>query len=179
MLFGIIRKLLPHVVLKPLRQVCDPAQRRLQVVRSNVSELIELPICFGGGRGRALGGVASGLGVGQCHLQLGRLLPEPIIELRQLLTAGGRFGMSGLLHRETASLRLGLAPHRQVARDFGKADQLTVGAAQRGDDYVGPETGAILAHPPAFVFEATFAARDVQFQLWKARNQQPLLGKRS
>src|SRR6185295_8508935 len=43
------------------------------------------------------------------------------------------------------------------------------GAAQCGDDYVGPETGAILAHPPAFVFEATFALRDVQFQLWKAR----------
>jgi hypothetical protein len=43
-----------------------------------------------------------------------------MIELRQLLTAGGRFGMSGLLRRETASLRLGLAPRRQVARDFGK-----------------------------------------------------------
>ena len=51
MLFGITRELLPHVVLEPLRQVRDPAQRRLQVVRSNISELIELPICFGGGRG--------------------------------------------------------------------------------------------------------------------------------
>jgi len=87
-LFGITRELLPHVVLEPLRQVRDPTQRRLQVVRSNVSELIELPICFGGGRGGALGGVASVLGVGQCHLQLGGLLPEPTIELRQLLNCG-------------------------------------------------------------------------------------------
>ncbi len=99
MLFGITLELLPNIVLEPLRQVRDPAERRLQVVRSDISELIELPICFGGGRGGTLGVVASRLGGGQRHLQLDRLPPEPIIEVRQFLAAAGRFDIGGVLRR--------------------------------------------------------------------------------
>ena len=45
----------------------------------------------------------------------------------------------------------------QVARDLGEAEQLAVRVVQRGDDHVGPETRAVLAHPPAFVLAAAFA----------------------
>lgn len=46
---------------------------------------------------------------------------------------------------------LALALLRHVARDLGKAQHLAIGAQQRGDQHVGPETAAVLAQPPAFV----------------------------
>ncbi len=51
------------------------------------------------------------------------------------------------------------APLGQVAGDLGKADQLAITVAQRGDDHVRPETCAVLANTPAFVFVAAIAGR--------------------
>src|SRR6185503_10012561 len=47
-----------------------------------------------------------------------------------------------------------LAPLREVARDLREAHELPVVAVDRGDDDVGPEIRAVLAHAPAFVLEA-------------------------
>ena len=52
---------------------------------------------------------------------------------------------------------------REVARDLGEADQLAGRIAHRGDDDVGPEQGAVLAHAPALVFERPGARCHLQF----------------
>ena len=44
-------------------------------------------------------------------------------------------------------------PFRNVAGDLGKAEQLAVVVVDRVDDDAGPETSAILAHPPPFGLE--------------------------
>ena len=50
---------------------------------------------------------------------------------------------------------------RQIARDFGEAAQLAV-LPEGCDDDVGPERGAVFAHPPAFILEATLLASEFQ-----------------
>src|SRR5262249_16387947 len=52
-----------------------------------------------------------------------------------------------------------LAPLRQVARDLGEPNQLSVGATKRGDDDVGPEAAAVLSNSPAFVLDPALATR--------------------
>ena len=52
---------------------------------------------------------------------------------------------------------LGRAPLGQVAGDLGEADDLAGGRADRVDDHIGPEAGAVLADAPAFRFELAFA----------------------
>jgi hypothetical protein len=46
-----------------------------------------------------------------------------------------------------------------VARDLGVAFQRSVRVAQRGDHHFRPEAAAVLAHAPAFAFEAPVARR--------------------
>ena len=47
-----------------------------------------------------------------------------------------------------------LAPLGEVAGDLGEAEQRAIRPAQRGDDHIGPEARAVLAHAPSFVFES-------------------------
>ena len=49
-----------------------------------------------------------------------------------------------------------------VTRDFRKADQLVLGIADRVDHHAGAEAAAVLAHAPAFGFEAAVLAHLVQ-----------------
>ncbi len=49
----------------------------------------------------------------------------------------------------------GLFPVGKVTGNFGETEQLTICSAQRGDDHIGPEPGAVLAYPPTFVFESS------------------------
>src|SRR5690606_26811253 len=58
---------------------------------------------------------------------------------------------------------LGATTLGQVARDLAKADQPAVRRAQRGDDDVGPEPGAVLADAPAVVLEPAVLAGQSQF----------------
>src|SRR5690606_9733690 len=51
------------------------------------------------------------------------------------------------------------APFAQIARDLREADELTVRVAQRRDDDVRPEPGAVLADPPRLVLEAPVGGR--------------------
>jgi hypothetical protein len=50
----------------------------------------------------------------------------------------------------------------QVARDLGKADDLTGRHSDRIDDDVGPETRTVLAHAPAFGLEFSVAGGGLQ-----------------
>ena len=44
-----------------------------------------------------------------------------------------------------------------ITRHLGEPDHRAVRVAQRRDDHVGPEAGAVLAHPPTLVFHAALA----------------------
>src|SRR6266436_10277914 len=46
---------------------------------------------------------------------------------------------------------------RQVARHLREPDHRPLGIPQRRDDHVGPEAGAVLPHPPPFVFHPAIA----------------------
>src|SRR5204862_363481 len=54
---------------------------------------------------------------------------------------------------------------RQVAGDFGKADELAFRIADGVDDGIRPEARAVLAHAPAFALVAAFARGDRQSTL--------------
>ena len=54
----------------------------------------------------------------------------------------------------------------QVAGDLGKADQFARLIADGVDDDVGPETGPVLAHPPALRFEAALLGCRLQSPAW-------------
>src|SRR4029450_9952915 len=64
-------------------------------------------------------------------------------------------------------LELGLAPLGDVAGNLGEADQLAVLIDGINDD-TGPEEGAVLAYPPAFLLVAALVARNLQRTLWLA-----------
>jgi hypothetical protein len=51
------------------------------------------------------------------------------------------------------------AAFRDVARDLGEAEQRAIGRADRVEHDAGPEARAVVAHAPAFAFEAAFVAR--------------------
>ena len=53
-------------------------------------------------------------------------------------------------------------PPGEVAGDLGKAQELTVGVAQRGDHDIRPEPRAVLAQAPSLVLEAALHARDAE-----------------
>src|SRR5438309_1101541 len=57
---------------------------------------------------------------------------------------------------------LGLAALGDVAGDLGEADDVAGVVADRVDHHVGPEARAILAHPPAFLFEAALGGGGAQ-----------------
>src|SRR4029079_4869265 len=70
-----------------------------------------------------------------------------------------RVVMYGLDHQAEAFLAVAeilfVAPAlREVARDLGEPDELAGRIAEGRDQDVGPEEGAILSDPPAFVLEA-------------------------
>src|SRR6185436_8784041 len=60
---------------------------------------------------------------------------------------------------------------REVARDLGEPDELSGRIAEGGDHDVGPEEGAILADPPAFVLEAPLRPRRLQLVCGPAPGQ--------
>ncbi len=62
-------------------------------------------------------------------------------------------------------LLLRLPPLGQVAGDLGEPLQLPVGTADRRQDHVGPEAGAVLAQAPVLVLEATRLLGDGQLPL--------------
>ena len=62
----------------------------------------------------------------------------------------------------SAQLLLGGLPLGEVARDLGEADELARGIADRIDDDVRPEAGAVLADAPALLLEASLAGRGLQ-----------------
>jgi hypothetical protein len=56
-----------------------------------------------------------------------------------------------------AKFSLGGSSFGQVAGDFGEADKLPPRRADRVDDHMGPELGAVLAYAPALALEAAGA----------------------
>ena len=60
---------------------------------------------------------------------------------------------------------LGRAACSQVARDLGVPAQLTGRVANRGDDHIGPEAGAVLADTPTHVLVAPMDGRLAQDEL--------------
>ena len=71
-----------------------------------------------------------------------------------------------LVHLPLALLQRFESPARgQITRDLGEPLQGAVPAAQRRDDDVRGKSAAVLAHPPAFVFDAALAARDHELVL--------------
>src|SRR2546427_2855630 len=63
----------------------------------------------------------------------------------------------------SAQSLLGLFARRDIARDLAEAAQSTVLASQRSNQDIGPETGAILAHAPAFLLNQPLFCGDLQF----------------
>jgi len=61
-----------------------------------------------------------------------------------------------------AKLLLCAAPLGQIAGHLGEADQLSVGIDDARDHDVCPEAGAVLADPPAFVFDAAVVLRTAE-----------------
>src|SRR5690606_10139741 len=55
-----------------------------------------------------------------------------------------------------------------VTGDLGEATQSALWIVQRGDQHVGPEPAAVLAHAPAFVLETAVALCTLQLQLGPA-----------
>src|SRR5262249_25136169 len=53
----------------------------------------------------------------------------------------------------------------QVAGDFAETTDLTAGVAQTSDGDTGPESRAVLAHPPAFILQAPLLGRNTQLVL--------------
>jgi hypothetical protein len=49
---------------------------------------------------------------------------------------------------------------RDIAKDLEKSDQLTAVVADGGEDTVGPETAAVLAHVPAVIGGSPLLRRD-------------------
>ncbi len=74
----------------------------------------------------------------------------------------------GLLLQQPAGVLLGQPAFRQVSGDLGETPQRAFFVAQGGDDDVGPEAGAVLAHPPALVLDAPLGRRPPQFLLGPA-----------
>src|SRR5882724_8285616 len=52
-----------------------------------------------------------------------------------------------------------------MPRDFPKPDQFAGVVANGSDDHTGPKPGAVLADAPAFIFEASFLGRHLEFPL--------------
>lgn len=53
----------------------------------------------------------------------------------------------------------------EIASDLGKADELALRIPHRGDNHVGPETGAVFSNPPALVFKLSFRSGHLQFMV--------------
>src|SRR5580704_13553424 len=70
-----------------------------------------------------------------------------------------------------AKLFFGCPPLGQIASDLGEADQLAGAVVDRIDDYVRPEPGPVLAHPPSLGLVFAGASRGLQRRL----RQPPLL----
>src|SRR5207244_769113 len=49
--------------------------------------------------------------------------------------------------------------------DLAKSLEPSVPVTQRGDNHIGPETAAVLADTPAFVFKASVLGREFEFLL--------------
>ncbi len=103
-------------------------------------------------------------GAGEVGRRVGRGL-EDLVEVEP----GDDRAADLLERRAAAALALGLLPREplgllqellgtpalgQVAGDLREADERAVGVAQGGDDDVGPEQRAVLAHAPALLLEA-------------------------
>src|ERR1051325_3490971 len=52
---------------------------------------------------------------------------------------------------------------RHVARHFTKPAQLSFFITQSGDDDIGPEAGAILAHAPTFIYHPSLLDSSLEF----------------
>src|SRR5205823_1235824 len=66
---------------------------------------------------------------------------------------------------QSSELRLGALTFGHVAGDFGKASQCTAAVPDDFNHNVGPESRAVLPHPPAFVFRPSFGGRYVECSL--------------
>ena len=71
---------------------------------------------------------------------------------------------TGLLERLLRFLALG-----DIARDLGEADEVAVLVADRIDDHIGPEAGAVLADAPALLLEAALAGGGLKRSLRAGR----------
>ena len=168
-LLRLVPEPLADVVLDPLGQAGDPAQRRLQVVRGDVREPIEVPIRLGDRRRGALGGVPGGLRVGQGRLELTGLFAQACIELFKLRAPPGGLGVGRLFGGQLARLLLRRPARGEVAGDLREAEEAAFGVLQRGDDDVRPELGAVLPNAPPFVLEAALAFGHLQLILRESR----------
>ena len=93
------------------------------------------------------------------HLQAAADAGQQIVEV--VREAAGQLA-DGFHLLRLAKLLLDRALLGQVARDLGEADQLARVVADRIDDHASPEPRAVLAHPPAFGFEAALARGGLQ-----------------
>src|ERR1043165_5112500 len=58
------------------------------------------------------------------------------------------------------------APFREVARDLGKAEDLSVGCLDCIEDGACPKAASVLAHPPTFGLELSRFSGNAQRALW-------------
>src|SRR6185312_12270409 len=64
--------------------------------------------------------------------------------------------------QQLASLFFGLFSFGQISGDFGDTDQVSIVIAERRDDDVCPEPGAVLTQAPTFFFPASFISGDTE-----------------
>src|SRR5207302_3884794 len=91
----------------------------------------------------------------------GQALHDVVVDLEGVPAAHVDLG-------QTALVLLVLALLGEVAGHLGEAAQLPVLAAQGSEDDQGPEAGAVLAQPPALLFDAAAGRRLLQLSLGEA-----------